>query len=141
MPQRGDELRQSRRVKLARLRERGVDPFPPRFRRSHSTAGAINLFSEEEPSKAVCSVAGRITRIRGMGKASFIDIDDSTGRLQLFCRKDALGNGYSLLEDIDLGDFVGAAGAMIKTKAGEVSVEVSELTLLAKALRPPPEKF
>ena len=141
MPQRGDELRQSRRVKLARLRERGVDPFPPRFRRSHSTAGAINLFSEEEPSKAVCSVAGRITRIRGMGKASFIDIDDSTGRVQLFCRKDALGNGYSLLEDIDLGDFVGAAGAIIKTKAGEVSVEVSELTLLAKALRPPPEKF
>ena len=76
-----------------------------------------------------------------MGKASFADIQDGEGRLQLLLRQDALGPGYGLLENLDLGDFVGARGRLLRTRAGEVSVEAEELVLLAKALRTPPEKW
>ena len=145
MPQRGDELLASRRAKLERLRERGVDPYPPRFRRAQTTAEAVRAFAEAESAGGAppeTSVAGRLTRIRRMGKASFADIEDSEGRLQLFLRSDALGeDGYALVDDLDLGDFVGASGAMLRTKVGEASLGVERLTLLAKALRPPPEKF
>ena len=105
MPQRGEGLLRSRRSKLERLIERGIDPFPARFHRSHTTAEAVALFTEAEAADAEAAppatVAGRISRIRGMGKASFVDIEDSAGRIQLFCRKDVLGDGYGLLEDLD----------------------------------------
>lgn len=142
MPQRGDELLASRRAKLERLIQRGVDPFPARFNRTHSTAEAIAAFSGAQsttPVKAI--VAGRVARIRRMGKASFVDIEDSDGRLQLFVRSDVLGESYGLIDDIDLGDFVGASGDLMRTKAGEISLGVEDLVFLAKALRPPPEKF
>lgn len=144
MPQRGDELLASRRAKLERLRERGVDPYPPRFRRSHTTAEAARAFAEAEAAgkpAPEAAVAGRLARIRRMGKASFADIEDSEGELQLFIRSDALGDGYALLDDLDLGDFVGASGTMLRTKAGEASLGADSVTLLAKALRPPPEKY
>jgi lysyl-tRNA synthetase class 2 len=144
MPQRGEELLQARRAKLARLRERGVDPYPPRFRRTHDTAQAAAAFtaaeaSGEEPVRA--SLAGRVTRARNMGKASFLDIEDAAGRLQLFVRRDGVGEDYALLDELDLGDFVGATGTMIRTRMGEVSLEADGLMFLAKALRPPPGKF
>ena len=142
MPQRGDELLASRRAKLERLIQRGVDPFPARFNRTHSTAEAISAFSGAQsatPVKAI--VAGRVARIRRMGKASFVDIEDSDGRLQLFVRSDVLGESYGLIDDIDLGDFVGASGDLMRTRAGEISLGVEDLVFLAKALRPPPEKF
>ncbi len=142
MPQRGDELLASRRAKLERLVRRGIDPFPARFHRTHTTAEALDALSRAEaetPAKA--TVAGRVTRMRRMGKASFMDIEDSAGRLQLLLRSDALGEGYALLEGIDLGDFVGARGTLIRTRVGEASLDTEELAFLAKALRPPPEKF
>ena len=142
MPQRGDELLASRRAKLERLIQRGVDPFPARFNRTHSTAEAIAAFSGAQSATAVKAiVAGRVARIRRMGKASFVDIEDSDGRLQLFVRSDVLGESYGLIDDIDLGDFVGASGDLMRTKAGEISLGVEDLVFLAKALRPPPEKF
>ena len=141
MPQRGEELRQSRRMKLERLRASGIDPYPPRFRRSHTTADAVAAFEGAQDDPVPVSVAGRVMRMRGMGKASFIDIEDSTGRLQLFCRKDGLGDSYGLLEDVDLGDFIGAEGLMMRTRMGEVSLEAGSVVFLAKALRPPPAKF
>ncbi|MEX2599203.1 MAG: lysine--tRNA ligase, partial [Dehalococcoidia bacterium] len=144
MPQRGDELLRNRRSKLERVVAQGIDPFPPRYHRTHTTAQAVAAYEQaEDASKdaGTVSVAGRLTRMRGMGKASFLDIEDSEGRLQLFVRKDALGDAYALLDDLDLGDFAGAEGNLIRTKTGEVSVEVLKITLLAKALRPPPEKF
>ena len=142
MPQRGDELLASRRAKLERLVDKGVDPFPARFHRTHTTAEALAAFADAPPDSALeATVAGRVTRMRRMGKASFMDIEDSAGRLQLLLRSDALGDGYALLDDIDLGDFVGARGALIRTKAGETSLDAEELAFLAKALRPPPEKF
>ncbi len=142
MPQRGDELLASRRAKLERLVRRGIDPFPARFHRTHTTAQALDAL-DEAPSgaPAEATVAGRVTRIRRMGKASFMDIEDSAGRLQLLLRSDALGDAYSLLEETDLGDFVGARGALIRTKAGEPSLDAADIAFLAKALRPPPEKF
>lgn len=144
MPQRGDELLASRRAKLERLRERNTDPYPARFHRTHTTAEAAHAFTEAEAAGAdapAATVAGRIVRLRRMGKASFADVEDSEGRLQLFIRSDALGEGYALVDDLDLGDFAGASGTLIRTKMGEVSLAVESLTLLAKALRPPPEKF
>ncbi|MEE8517559.1 MAG: lysine--tRNA ligase, partial [Dehalococcoidia bacterium] len=145
MPQRGEELLQSRRSKLDRLVEQGVDPYPPRFRRTHTTREAAVAYEEAvrlDPEAApAATVAGRLTRLRTMGKASFADIEDSEGRLQLFMSQSALGDGYALLDDLDLGDFVGAEGTMMRTKAGEVSLGVASVTLLAKAMRPPPEKF
>ena len=76
-----------------------------------------------------------------MGKASFIDIDDSEGRLQLLARSDLLSESYPLIDDIDLGDFIGASGTLIRTKTGEISLNLSGIAFLSKALRPPPEKF
>ena len=150
MSQRGDELLRSRRLKLDRLVERGIDPFPPRFNRSHTTAEAAFALTASPSGPEgdrtgvggiEVSVAGRMTRMRRMGKASFADIEDSEGHLQLFMRQNTLGEGYGLLDDLDLGDFIGATGTMMRTRTGEVSVEVQSVMLLAKALRPPPEKF
>ena len=145
MPQRGEQLLRSRRSKLDRLVELGIDPYPARSHRSHTTAQAAELFvaSEREgsPEAPRVSVAGRMTRLRGMGKASFADIEDAAGRIQLFLRSDVLAEGYALIDELDLGDFIGAEGALMRTKAGEVSVAVERLTLLAKSMRPPPEKF
>ena len=146
MPQAGEEqLLRSRRAKLDRLVSQGIDPYPPQFRRTHTTAQAVAAFEQadtaDSPSAAEISVAGRMTRLRGMGKASFADVEDAEGRLQLFIRQDALGEGYALLGDLDLGDFVGAHGTMIRTRLGEISVAVDRITLLAKSMRPPPEKF
>jgi lysyl-tRNA synthetase class 2 len=142
MPQRGDELLLSRRTKLDRLVAQGIDPFPPRFDRTHTTAQATVAFRDaNDADGTIVTVAGRMTRIRGQGKVTFADIEDSEGRLQIFMRKDTIGDGYALLASLDLGDFIGATGTMMRTKMGEVSVMVESVTLLAKALRPPPEKF
>ena len=142
MPQRGDELLRSRRTKLERLVARGVDPYPARFTRTHTTAEAERAFLDAHEAEGVAvAVGGRMTRMRGMGKASFAVIEDSAGSVQLFLRQNAVGDEYALLDDLDLGDFIGAMGTMMRTRMGEVSVEVSSLTLLAKAMRPPPEKF
>ena len=142
MPQREDELLRSRRSKLDRLVAQGIDPFPARFDLTHMTAHAAKAFADANDSSDITvSVAGRMTRIRSQGKVTFADIEDSEGRLQLFMRQDNIGDSYALLADIDLGDFVGATGTMMRTKMGEISVMVKEVILLAKALRPPPEKF
>jgi lysyl-tRNA synthetase class 2 len=142
--QRGDKLLRSRRTKRDRLIEQGVDPYPPRFRRTHTTSEAAAALAASEAAAGEAPfvvVAGRLSRMRGMGKVTFADIGDQDGRLQLFVRKDAVGDGYALLDEIDLGDFLGAAGTMMRTKTGEPSLAVTELTMLAKAMRPPPEKF
>jgi lysyl-tRNA synthetase class 2 len=145
MPQRGEELLRSRRSKLDRLREQGIDPYPPRFHRTHTAEQAIAGFEDAEKRGSAepvrVSVAGRMVRMRGMGKASFADIEDSTGRLQLFIRKNEVGDSYALLDELDLGDFVGAEGTMMRTRMGEVSVAVDRVAILSKAMRPPPEKF
>ncbi|MBI4199162.1 MAG: lysine--tRNA ligase [Chloroflexi bacterium] len=147
MPEPGEELRKARLDKLQRLRERGIDPYPPHYRRTHSNQEAVALFLEAEArlgagarSREV-SVAGRIAAMRTMGKASFLDLKDGSGRLQLHLRQDLLGQAYALRDELDLGDFLGARGVLFRTKTEEITVEAQEITLLAKALLPPPEKW
>jgi lysyl-tRNA synthetase, class II len=137
----GDDLREARLRKLAELRASGVEPFPYQYRRTH-LSGELHARYDALVGQEV-AVAGRLVGGRRlMGKAGFVHLQDGDGRIQLYCRLDALGpEGFALFKDLDVGDFVGARGTLMKTKMGEVSVEVHELTLLAKSLRPLPEKW
>jgi lysyl-tRNA synthetase class 2 len=129
--------------KMQALRARGIDPYPARWKRTHTVAEARTLFesgAQDRPSEPV-RVAGRIMARRGLGKAAFLDIKDGSGRIQVHCRSDALGDSYALLGDVDLGDFLGVTGPVFRTRRGEVSIEAQELAVLSKALRPMPEKW
>ncbi len=150
-----DELIQLRRDKLARLRSRGIDPYPPRVERTHTAAEAVAAYEAWEAAGSTgdapdsstgepptVSVTGRVTASRDMGKASFIDLRDGSGRIQCYVKKDIIGeDAYAGLADVDLGDFLAVSGRLMRTRAGEVTVEARSLAVIAKALRPPPEKF
>ncbi len=130
-----------RQTKLARLREKGIDPYPPRAERTHTTAQAVAVLeAAEEDSPALVTVVGRLVSIRTMGKSSFAHVEDGAGRLQLYLRKDDLGEElYGLfVRELDLGDFVEAHGHLFRTRTGEPSLRVARFRLLAKALRPLP---
>jgi lysyl-tRNA synthetase class 2 len=129
-----------RRIKLERLRERGIDPFAfTRFDRTHTSTQIHENFDALQSTTV--RVAGRVTAFRSHGKASFADLADAGGTIQLHFTIDRLGEErYGLLEDLDLGDFIGAEGVVFRTKRGEDSVAVSSFEVLAKALRPLPEK-
>ncbi len=147
MPEPGDELVQQRLAKLKRIREKGIDPYPRRYCRSHTAQEAVVLFEGLEKqgvhhTQETVQVAGRIISLRGMGKASFLDLCDGSGKIQVYLRKDRLGEErYALLKELDLGDFLGVSGTMFRTKTGEVTVEASDCQVLAKSVRPPPEKW
>ena len=145
MPKRVADHRNSRQQKLQRLLDKGIDPYPPRVSRTHSNAEARDLFVRQEQSDdgqvQTITVAGRIIARRGMGKNTFIDLRDSTGKLQVQFRADLVGDAYPLLRDLDVGDFIEAAGPMIRTRTGEVTVEARAFNLLSKSLRPLPEKW
>jgi lysyl-tRNA synthetase class 2 len=140
MREESDLVRQ-RREKLARLRAVGRDPFEiTRFERSH-LASEIHDGFESVEGHLVC-VAGRLTGWRRHGRATFADLQDVSGRIQLMFRVDRLGeNRYGDLGELDAGDLLGATGKVFRTRAGEITLEVSEFVLLAKALRPLPEKW
>ncbi|MBM3492949.1 MAG: lysine--tRNA ligase [Armatimonadetes bacterium] len=135
-----EELDQSivRREKLERLRARGEDPFlTERYNRTHTALGIVS----DPAGMADCGVhiAGRVTATRPMGKACFADVTDETGRIQIYARRDELGDpAYALVQDLDLGDIVGVSGKVFTTRTGETSIHASEVTLLAKCLRPIP---
>ncbi|MBI5879961.1 MAG: lysine--tRNA ligase [Chloroflexi bacterium] len=140
-----NELERQRRLKLERIRGRGIDPYPPRANRTHTTAQARALLEADpvpaSPPQAV--IAGRLVAVRVMGKASFAHVEDGEGRLQVYARQDDLGaEAYELFRhDLDLGDYVEMGGFMFRTKTGEVTLHAQSLRLLSKALRPPPEKW
>jgi len=137
-----EELIALRKEKLQRLREAGIDPYPARFNRTHSAQEALQNLGDAAKAADPVSVAGRITALRQMGKASFLDVRDSSGRIQVYLKQETLGiDQYALLKEIDLGDFLGVEGTLFRTKTGEPTVEARSLTVLAKALRPPPEKW
>ena len=145
MPERNEDLMAVRLAKLQRLRERGLHPYPAHPERTHTAAEAVAAFTESETAGTapprVC-VAGRIGLMRPMGKASFLDLRDGTGKVQIYLRRDDIGDEqYGLLEDLDLGDFLGVSGEMFRTRTGEVSVKAEKLTVLSKAILPPPEKW
>ena len=141
-------LTQARLDKLQTARSRGIDPYPARYNRTHSVAESQRLFESlpvdeaaDDPRTSDVRIAGRIMARRGMGKASFIDVQDSSGRIQVHLRADLLGEMYGLMELLDLGDFIGVAGPVFRTRRGEVSIEGREVAMLAKALRPLPDKW
>ncbi len=137
-----DEIIALRKAKLERLRSRGIDPYPARFHRSHTAQEAAALLADGPAPEDPVTVAGRVAAIRDMGKATFVDLRDGSGRIQTYLKQDALGPAaYETLRDIDLGDFLGVSGPLFRTKTGEPTVEARAITLLAKALRPPPEKW
>ena len=144
---RGDALVQSRREKLDRLREMGVDPYPPRCQRTHSAAEALAYFRRLEESigpegrTEPVSVAGRIVSLRSMGRAAFLDLRDGSGKLQAHLRRDLLGDSFPVTRALDLGDFISVRGPLFRTNTGEITVEVTEFAPLCKTLRPLPEKF
>jgi len=135
------ELVRQRRAKLSQLRSSGQDPFrTTRFDRTHLAADIHASFDSLEGSTV--RVAGRISGHRRHGKAAFLDLQDGSGRVQLLLRQNQLGEAkYEAAGDLDVGDIIGVEGKVLRTRTGEVTVEVAELSLLAKALRPLPEKW
>jgi len=142
-----NKLIAQRREKLAELRQGEAAAFPNDFRRDALAADLHGMYGERDTEtleglNATVAIAGRIMSRRIMGKASFVDIQDSSGRIQLFVRKNDLPEGvYDAFKGWDIGDVVGATGRVFKTKAGELSVWCDSLRLLTKSLRPLPEKW
>jgi lysyl-tRNA synthetase class 2 len=140
MASRLDRIAEQRRQKLERLRKRGINPYPYGYKRSHTTEQALKLLKQKEG--AVVSIAGRIMANRPMGKISFLDLRDGSGKIQLCFYKDRLSEeSLALFQELDIGDIIGAKGKLFKTKSGEPTVEVADFTLLAKSLQPLPEKW
>lgn len=136
-----------RREKLKSLREKGLDPFGGKFERTNQSKELFTLYGETEKEaldekEVSVTIAGRIMTKRGKGKAGFAHIQDLTGQIQLYVRKDAVGDdAYEIFNSADIGDIVGVTGLIFKTKVGELSVKVNSFELLTKALRPLPEKY
>src|SRR3569833_2347481 len=147
-----NELIQARMEKLERLRELGQDPVArERYDRTHTNADAVRLFVERENASHDASedasvaepirarLAGRVFSKRPMGKATFIDLRDESGRIQLYFKRDKIGTeAFELLDLIDHSDFVGAEGTIFRTRTTEVTLEVESFAPLAKAVRPLP---
>ncbi|WP_440897235.1 lysine--tRNA ligase [Amphibacillus sp. Q70] len=145
-----EELNEHMRIrheKMNAMRDKGLAPFGDKFSRTHVASDLVanyDQFSKEElEEKAVdVTVAGRIMTKRGKGKVGFSHIQDFSGQIQLYVRKDTVGEvAYELFKTADLGDIVGVSGLMFKTNVGELSIKVTSFTILTKSLRPLPEKF
>jgi lysyl-tRNA synthetase class 2 len=144
-PLAGNELVRRRQEKLRALRAAGVDPFGTRFPVSH-WAGPLHARWDAAPEEELrgagpVSVAGRVMSIRHHGRSCFAHILDQTGTLQLYARADVLGDAYAGFTDLDVADFVGVTGDLMRTRTGELTVQVKAWTFLSKSVRPLPEKW
>ncbi len=147
MSQETSQLLRTRREKLGALREKGIEPYAYAFPRTHRSDEAERVFVEaegegrlgEEGDGPPACVAGRILSWRSHGKSAFAHLEDGTGRLQVYFRADLLGDeNFETLSLLDLSDWIGVHGPLFRTRTGEVTVRVTEWTLLAKSLRPLP---
>ncbi|TDP88814.1 lysyl-tRNA synthetase class II [Halanaerobium saccharolyticum] len=135
-----NELMLQRREKLSQLREEREKAFAEKYEVTHHAAEVENNFEELEEKEV--KLAGRLMAIRTHGKASFADLMDMTGKVQLYVKQNNIGEErYEFFQDLDLGDLVGITGTVFKTNRGQVSIRVSSFELLTKSLRPLPEKF
>ncbi len=146
MATRLNRITQQRREKLERLRGQGINPYPHRYQCSHTTQKAIALLEQHEAGQAEekqVSIAGRIMAIRRMGKSAFADIRDGSGKIQLLFQDiDKLSREQGqLFQELDIGDFIGVEGQVLRTRTGEPTIGVKQFTLLAKSLQPLPEKW
>ncbi|HEY1793126.1 MAG TPA: lysine--tRNA ligase [Opitutaceae bacterium] len=131
-----------RRQKLSAMRAAGSDPFRAEFQTSHFSGEALKAYVDGQDNAVAVAVAGRLVTIRDMGKSQFVKVLDQQGELQLYVRKDVVGEAaYAAFGGLDLGDIIGAKGTLFRTKAGEVTVRMDSFVLLSKALRPLPEKW
>jgi len=137
-----DQIR-ARVDKRRRLEEAGISVYPSSYPVTHTASEAAAAFEAAgEGAGLRAAVAGRIVGRRKMGRASFVHVQDRSGRLQLYFKKDTVGDdAYERLDLLDLGDFVGATGEMFRTRTGEITLSVGEWSILGKALRPLPEKW
>ena len=132
-------VQKARREKLDQLIARGVQPYAYGYKRSHKAADAITLLPEGVEEGGAVRIAGRMIAWRGHGKTAFAHVADDTGRIQAYFRKDELGDdAFAVLELLDIGDVIGIAGKLFRTRTGEVTVRVENYELLAKSLRPLP---
>ena len=123
--------------KLEKLKKAGINPYPSKFEPSHQNRIILSNYESYENKKV--RVAGRIMVIRKMGKASFLQLKDSSGRIQIFLRQDDVGNAsYSNFKLLDIGDYIGIEGIVFKTKTGEISIKTNIMTILSKSIRPLP---
>jgi lysyl-tRNA synthetase, class II len=147
MEERRSHVVASREEKLEELRRRGVEPYAYHYDVDSTSAAARSVFEEAEAAGtldtdgrgAPVRLAGRLAAVRGHGRSTFADLNDRDGRIQLYFRQDRLGEAdYQLLELLDLGDWLGVEGPLFRTRMGEVTVDVTGFTLLAKSVRPLP---
>jgi lysyl-tRNA synthetase class 2 len=139
-PDSAADFLQARRDKLDKLVARGIDPWGRAYRRTHAL-GQVTAECATLAGKRV-AVAGRVAGRRHHGKTAFCDLEDASGQLQIYLRRDRLGaEKYADLELLDLGDHLGVSGEVFKTRSGEVTVEAEDWVFLGKTLRPPPEKY
>jgi lysyl-tRNA synthetase, class II len=138
------ELMAERRAKAARLREADPESFPYAFKGVEPIAGVVRAYehlADGEETEESHRVAGRLAARRGSGGAAFLDVVDRTGKLQLHARRDVLGEEpFERLTSLDIGDLIGVDGAALRSRRGEISLRVDRFAVLAKALRPPPDK-
>jgi len=141
---REEELVAARRAKADALRAAGVEPFPHSFENVEAIASVLEQHEALENGEETDSkhrVGGRLAARRGQGGAAFMDLVDRTGRIQLLVQSDHVGEeAFEAITDLDLGDLIGVDGTAIRTRRGELSIKVDAITLLAKSLRPPPDK-
>jgi len=140
-----EQLIQQRIEKLNQIKALGINPYPYKFNKKSSASEILERYKklkEHEQTKDNVSMAGRIMTIRLMGKASFLHIQDETGKIQVYLRQEDIGEkNYELFRKFDMGDIIGIEGNVFKTKAGELSVWAKKIELLCKSIRPLPEKW
>ena len=146
MPSGMERIPEQRLQKLANIREMGIDPYPHRYKRTHTAQQAVELLAQAEQSGKTESeeviVAGRMMANRTMGKISFLDIQDGSGKIQLFISKNELDEqSHALLKELDIGDIIGARGVVFRTRSKEPTIRAKQLTMLSKSLQPLPEKW
>src|SRR5699024_758207 len=138
---------QVRRDKLEDHYKDGIDPFGEKFVRTHNAKELVELYDEFDKEELAekeieTTVAGRMITKRGKGKVGFAHIQDASGQIQIYVRKDEIGEeAYDIYKTVDIGDIVGVSGVVFKTNVGELSIQVKEFQLLTKSLRPLPDKY
>ncbi|MBN2315517.1 MAG: lysine--tRNA ligase [Sedimentisphaerales bacterium] len=140
IPEDVSKLEQQRHEKLSRLKELGIEPYGNRYEGAEPAEAVKQRFKDDDPTQQACC-AGRIALLRDIGKLIFITLRDRSGTIQIGLSKKLLSEQWELVKLLELGDIIGAAGQLGKTKTGEITIWADQVTFLSKCLLPPPEKF
>lgn len=137
-----DELKQARLEKLERIKSAGINPYPSKSKRTRTIFDALKDFDTLSVSKETITITGRLRTVRTHGALSFADLEDQSGRLQLFFQKDTLGEEkYEFIKNLDVGDFIEASGFLFTTNKGQKTLHIGDFKMLTKSLLPLPEKW